>query len=67
MNPPMSQLIEIAEVATTAVTAAVAAFHLGLYRIELVMAVYFSVALAGQMVVSTLARMSRAPGPGTLE
>jgi hypothetical protein len=67
MNPPMSQLIEIAEVATTAVTAAITAFHLGLYRIELVMAVYFSVALAGQMVVATLARMSSAPGSRTLE
>ena len=63
----MSQIIEVVEVGTTAVAAAIAAFHLGLYRIELVMAVYFSVALAGQMVVATLGRMSSAPRPGPLE
>jgi hypothetical protein len=63
----ISQLIDIMEVGTTGVAAAIAASHLGVYRIDLLMAVYFVVALAGQMFLATLGRMSRVPRAAPLE
>jgi hypothetical protein len=52
----MVHVLEVAEIGTAGVAGAFAAFHLGLYRIDLLMMVFFSVVLAGQMVAAMLAR-----------
>ena len=63
----LQQLIDIVEISTTGVAATIAAFQLGVYRVDLLMAVYFAVALAVQMMLVTLAPVSRIPRPGPRE
>jgi hypothetical protein len=63
----MSPLVEIVELGTTGVAAAVAAFHLGLYPVELQMMVFFAAVLAGQVIAEMLARMAPARKSEPLE
>ena len=51
----------MAEIATTAVAAAIAASHLGLQQVHLLMVIFFATTLAGQFLSSMLGRMSGAP------
>jgi hypothetical protein len=53
------QPLEVAEIGSTGVAASIAAFHLGLHHVEMLMAVFFVVAFGGQMVTALLARVSR--------
>ena len=54
----MSEIIHVAEIGTTGVAAAIAASHLGLNQVSLLMIVFFSVTLAGQFLSSMLERIS---------
>jgi hypothetical protein len=54
----MHEVIHVAEIGTTGVAAAVAASHLGLNQVHLLMIVFFSVTLAGQFLSAMLARVS---------
>ena len=54
----MHEVIHVAEIGTTGVAAAIAASHLGLNQLNLLMIVFFSVTLAGQFVSAMLARYS---------
>ena len=54
----MSEIIHVAEIGTTGVAAAIAASHLGLNQVHLLMIVFFSVTLAGQFLSSMLGQMS---------
>jgi hypothetical protein len=63
----MTPVIEIVELGTTGVAAAVAAFHLGLYPVELQMMVFFAAVLTGQVIAAMLARMAPVRKPDTLE
>jgi hypothetical protein len=52
------EIIHVAEIGTTGVAAAIAASHLGLNQLPLLMIVFFSVTLAGQFLSSVLHKMS---------
>ena len=54
----MSEILHVAEIGTTGVAAAIAASHLGLHQVHLLMIVFFSVTLAGQFLASMLGRLS---------
>ena len=55
----MSEVIHVAEIGSTGVAAAIAASHLGLTQVNLLMIVFFSVTLAGQFLSALLARRVR--------
>jgi hypothetical protein len=55
----VSEVIQVAEIGGTGVAAAIAASHLGLTQIHLLMIVFFSVTLAGQFLSALLARKVR--------
>ena len=57
----MSEIIHVAEIGSTGVAAAIAASHLGLTQVHLLMIVFFSVTLAGEFLSALLVRMSHAP------
>jgi hypothetical protein len=57
----MQEIVHIAEIGSTAVAAAVAASHLGLNQVPMLMIVFFSVTLGGQALSAVLARTSAAP------
>ena len=52
----MSEIIHVAEIGSTGVAAAIAASHLGLTQVHLLMIVFFSVTLGGQALSAMLAR-----------
>ena len=52
----MSEIIHVAEIGSTGVAAAIAASHLGLTQVHLLMIVFFSVTLAGQFLSALLGR-----------
>ena len=52
----MSEIIHVAEIVSTGVAAAIAASHLGLTQVHLLMIVFFSVTLAGQFLSALLGR-----------
>jgi hypothetical protein len=54
------EAIHVAEIGSTGVAAAIAASHLGLNQVHLLMIVFFSVTLAGQFVSAMMARFSPA-------
>ena len=54
----MSEALHVAEIGTTGVAAAIAASHLGLNQVNLLMIVFFSVTLAGQFLSAMLERMA---------
>ena len=53
----MHEVIHVAEIGSTGAAAAIAASHLGMNQIHLLMIVFFSVTLAGQFASAMLARM----------
>ena len=53
----MHEIIHVAEIGTTGVAAAIAASHLGMNQVHLLMIVFFSVTLAGEFVSAMMARM----------
>ncbi len=55
----MHEIIHVAEIGTTGVAAAIAASHMGLTQVHLLMIVFFSVTLAGQFLSACLDRMAR--------
>ncbi|MGZ5036067.1 MAG: hypothetical protein ACXWG1_10480 [Usitatibacter sp.] len=57
----MDEVVHVAEIGGAAVAASIGAFALGLYRVEVLMVVFFSVTLGGQFVSAMLARMRPAP------
>jgi hypothetical protein len=54
----MDEIIHVAEIGSAGVAASVGAFVLGLYRVEILMVVFFGVTLGGQFVSAMLARMA---------
>ena len=50
----MSAILHVAEIGTAGIAASVGAFALGLYRVELLMAIFFAVTLGGQLVSAML-------------
>lgn len=46
----MQEIVHVAEIGTTGVAAAIAASHLGMNQVHLLMIVFFSVTLAGQFL-----------------
>jgi hypothetical protein len=57
----MDEIVHVAEIGGAAVAASIGAFALGLYRVEFLMVVFFSVTLGGQFLSAMLARMRPAP------
>ena len=57
----MHEIIHVAEIGSTAVAASIAASHLGMNQVHLLMLVFFSVTLAGEFVSAMMARMRRVP------
>jgi hypothetical protein len=55
----IDEIIHVIEIGTAAVAASIGAFAMGLYRIELLMIVFFSVTLGGQFLSAMLARMAQ--------
>jgi hypothetical protein len=51
------EVIHVAEIGSTGVAAAIAASHLGMNQVHLLMIVFFSVTLAGEFVSAMMARM----------
>ena len=56
----MQEIVHVAEIGSTGVAAAIAASHLGMNQVHLLMIVFFSVTLAGQALSALLARTSHA-------
>jgi hypothetical protein len=52
----MQEIIHVAEIGTTGVAAAIAASHLGMNQVHLLMIVFFSVTLAGQCLSAMMGR-----------
>ena len=59
----MSEIIHIAEIGTTGMAAAIAASHLGLHQVNLLMIVFVAVTLAGQFLSSMLDKISPVSHP----
>ena len=57
----MQEIVHVAEIGSTGVAAAIAASHLGLNQLPLLMIVFFSVTLFGQALSAVLARASAVP------
>jgi hypothetical protein len=56
----MDEILHVAEIGTFGVAASVGAFALGLYRVEFLMVIFFSVTLGGQFVSAMLTRTTPA-------
>lgn len=56
----MSEIFHVAEIGTTGVAATIAASHLGLYQVELLMVIFFAVTFGGQFLSTCLVRIESA-------
>jgi hypothetical protein len=54
----MDEILHVAEIGTAGIAASIGAFALGLYRVEILMAVFFAVTFGGQLVAAMIARTS---------
>jgi hypothetical protein len=57
MTSQIEELLRVLEIGAAGVVATIAAYLLGLYRVDLLMVIYFSITLAGQCVTALLAKM----------
>jgi hypothetical protein len=58
MSTHLEELIHVAEIGVAGTAATTAAWVLGLYRVDLLMVVFFSMTLAGQCVSALLAKLA---------
>jgi hypothetical protein len=58
MNTRPEEWIHVAEIGVAGTAAATAAWWMGLYRVDLLMVIFFSMTLAGQFLSALLAKLA---------